>query len=487
MTVEYKVLSVSELNHFLIREIREGIIEDLKERIGEGYNPARPLTVVEKDGGYYVADGNHRLKVLNDLGIEEVTCVIHKDEDPYTLAVKGNADEDTYSPMDLFDWIELLSSMKEEGYTQQEIGERIGWSRQKVSQYLMMLESLATDILILVKPHQKGRVAEGATNVAFNFTEGWFRNSGLYDLNEKYQERLMNDFIQDKFNWNSGKVKRESAKYKMWMEFIETAKNKLVDQSDLEEVIGLIESGTFRSESQLLNKINDFNNQAENKLINGDSIIEMEKLEDSSIDLVITDPPYGIDYSSNYSKYDDYVTKHTIANDSELNETIDLLDKALEVLYKKTKENAHVYIFTSWKVYPEFKEVVSKYFDVKNMIVWNKGNASMGDLEGSWGNQHELVIFATKGRRKLNTRKFDIININRVPTTKAIHPTQKPEEVIKVMLEASAHSKDTVIDPFMGSGSTIKAVKEYGNLNYIGIELDSERYEKAVSYISDGD
>jgi len=488
MTIEYKVLPVSELNHFLIREIREGIVEDLKERIKEGYNPAKPLTVVEKDGGYYVADGNHRLKVLNDLGIEEVTCVIHKDGDPYTLAVKGNADEDTYSPMDLFDWIELISSMKDEGYTQQGIGERIGWSRVSVKNHQKLTEAIGTHILEQAKENQKGRVPSNGTNVPTNnFTEGWFRNSGLYDLNENYQEKLMDDFIQDKFNWNSGKVKRESAKYKMWMEFIEIAKDKLVDQSDLEEVIGLIESGTFRSESQLLNKIGDFNDQAENKLINGDSIIEMEKLEDSSIDLVITDPPYGIDYSSNHSKYDDYVTKYTIANDSELNETIGLLDKTLEVLYKKTKENAHVYIFTSWKVYPEFKEVVSKYFDVKNMIVWNKGNASMGDLEGSWGNQHELVIFATKGRRKLNTRKFDIININRVPTTKAIHPTQKPEEVIKVMLEASAHSKDTVIDPFMGSGSTVKAVKEYGNLNYIGIELDKEKYEKAAAYISEGD
>ena len=487
MTIEYKVLPVSELSHFLIREIREGIVEDLKERIGEGYNPARPLTVVEKDDGYYVADGNHRLKVLNDLGIEEVTCVIHKEEDPYTLAVKGNADEDTYSPMDLFDWIEVISSMKDEGYTQAEIGERIGWSRQKVNDYQTLINKIDAQVLNSAKKHQKGRASFNDANASNNFTEGWFRNSGLYDLDEKYQERLMDGFIQDKFNWNNGKVKRESAKHKMWMEFIETAKNKLVDQSDSEEIIGLIESGTFRSESQLLNKIDDFNNQAENKLINGDSIIEMEKLEDSSIDLVITDPPYGIDYSSNYSKYDDYVTKHTIANDSELSETIELMDKTLEVLHRKTKENAHVYIFTSWKVYPEFKEVVSKYFDVKNMIVWNKGNASMGDLEGSWGNQHELVIFATKGRRKLNTRKFDIINVNRVPTTKAIHPTQKPEEVIKVMLEASAHSKDTVIDPFMGSGSTIKAIKEYGNLNYIGIELDRERYEKAVSYISDGD
>ena len=181
MTIEYKVLSVSELNHFLIREIREGIVEDLKERIEEGYNPARPLTVVEKDGGYYVADGNHRLKVLNDLGIEEVTCVIHKEEDPYTLAVKGNADEDTYSPMDLFDWVELISKMRDEGLTQQEIGDKIGWSRNQVARISSLIEKVVPKVLAKAKRNQLGRGTEDVPS-GTNFSESWFRNSGLYDF-----------------------------------------------------------------------------------------------------------------------------------------------------------------------------------------------------------------------------------------------------------------------------------------------------------------
>ncbi|MFL2131988.1 hypothetical protein [Ruoffia sp. FAM 20858] len=117
--------------------------------------------------------------------------MIHKDEDPYTLAVKGNADEDAYSPMDLFDWVELISSMKDEGYTQQGIGERIGWSRDKTKNHQRLLSEVGTNILEKAKSLQIGRVPSFGTNVAFNFTEGWFRNSGLYDLNEKYQERLM--------------------------------------------------------------------------------------------------------------------------------------------------------------------------------------------------------------------------------------------------------------------------------------------------------
>ena len=478
--VEYKILNTDDLTHFTIRDIRQGAVDELVERFEHGYNPSKPLTVVAKDGDLLVANGNHRLKALKQVGIDEVPCIIYQDVDPYKLAVEGNKDEDTYSPMDLFDWIEVISTMRDEGYTQKDIGEKIGWGNTQVSNY-NNLNRISTQVLELAKQHQKGRVKSDSTNV--NFTEGWFRNSGLYDLSDEYQEKLINDFIGDKCNWNKGKVKRESAKYKQWMEFIKLSESKLVNQDDLEEIKNLIESNSFRNEDQLLSKINDFNSKAENKLICGDSILEMEKLEDGSIDLIITDPPYGIDYSSNYSKYQNYVTREKISNDDELEQALQLTDDALEVLSRKTKADAHIYLFTSWKTYPVFLEVVSKYFDVKNMIVWNKGNASMGDLEGSWGNQHELVIFATKGNRKLNTRKFDVVSINRVPTTKAIHPTQKPEELIKVFLEASAHTKDTIIDPFMGSGSTIKAIKEYGNLNYIGIELDKDRFDKASIYV----
>jgi site-specific DNA-methyltransferase (adenine-specific) len=347
----------------------------------------------------------------------------------------------------------------------------------------MLIDKIATELLGLIKNLQNGRVAENATAVTFDFSEYWFRTSGLYDLCDKYQLQLISAFIADKFNWNKAKVQKEAAKCKQWQEFIEKAKKLLVDQKDLLLTIQLIENDTFKTEEQLIQKTKDLNGKAKNKLINGDATTELEKLPDGCIDAVITDPPYGIDYESNYSKYNDYVTKIGISNDGH-KEAMELLNKTCEILTRKTKENAHVYIFTSWKVYPEFKAIIEKYFTVKNLIVWDKGNASMGDLEGSWGNQHEMIIFATKGNRKLNKRKFDLLSVPRVPTIKAVHPTQKPEALIRELLEASSQPADTICDPFMGSGSTIKAIKEHDkSLNYIGIELDEERFEKAKAYI----
>ena len=478
--MEYKILKVKDLNGFEIRDIRQNTVAKLKERIEKhGYNNSRPLTIINKDGKYLVADGNHRLKVLNDLNIIEVPCFI-VDDDIYKIAIKNNLDEDTYSKMDLFDWLDIIKKMKDEGFKQIEIADKLVWSKDMVNLYLKLQKKISTDFLFLCRTSQKGRVDFKST--AVDFTEGWFRDSGLYDLSEEYQLKFFELFKASKFKWDKSKVQRETAKLKLWQEFILIAKDKLVNQDNLESLVEMIENDNFKNEGQLLSKINDLNKESANKLICGDCLIELEKLEDCSIDLVITDPPYGIDYKSNHSKYDDYITREGIENDK-LSEALELLDKTCEILKRKTKANSHIYIFTSWKVYPEFKLIIEKYFDIKNCIIWDKGNASMGDLKGSWGNQYEMIIFAKKGNRNLNKREFDILNIPRVPTTKAIHPTQKPEQLIKKILEVSAQKADTVCDPFMGSGSTIKAVKDYNNLNYIGIEFDQKRFDKAVCYI----
>jgi len=481
MTIEYKILDVNELTYFTIRDIRQNAVDELVERFKNGYNPSKPLTVVDKNGILLVANGNHRLKALKELGIEQVPCIIYQDADPYKLAVEGNEDEDTYSPMDLFDWIEIISVMRKEGFTQEVIGEKIGQSRGSIAKYIMLVTNIVPNVLEIAKAHQTGRGTNDVP-IGTNFTESWFRNSGLYDI-EDYQERLINDFIGDKCNWNNNKVKSESAKYKRWIDYTKIASDKLVNQGDLKEVTRLIEKGSFKTEEQLLSKIKDFNSKAENKLICGDCIAEMEKLEDGSIDLIITDPPYGIDYSSNRSQFNEHITKEKIANDKELSQALELTDKALEVLNNKTKSDAHLYLFTAWRVYPDFLKVVEKYFDIKNLIIWDKGNHGTGDLDGTWGNRYEMIIFATKGNRKLTKRKADIIQVSKLSSSEMIHPTQKPTELIKELLEVSAQSKDTVIDPFMGSGSTIKAIKEYGGLNYIGIELDKERFDKASIYI----
>ena len=120
----------------------------------------------------------------------------------------------------------------------------------------MLINKIAPQVLVLVREHQKGRGAKNAPSGAFDFTEGWFRNSGLYDLCEKYQLALIEAFIADKCKWNNEKVQKEAAKYKRWQEYIELAKETLVNDNDLPMVITMIENDIFKTEAQLRQKIN---------------------------------------------------------------------------------------------------------------------------------------------------------------------------------------------------------------------------------------
>ena len=480
--MEYKTINIKNLKHFNIRDIRDDVVNRIDERIkSDGFNPAHPLSVVQNDDGYYVLDGNHRLKALDKHNIESVPCVVYPDDaDTYKIAVRCNQDEDTYAPMDMFDWLGVIQKQKETGKTQQEIGESIGWSREKVKDMVKLECSVGADVLKIAKEHQTGRAPNNGAIAPFNFTEGWFRNSGLYDLEPEYQVKMFERFKEDKFNWNGRKVKEECTKYKTWQEFKEIAKNEIHNKDDIETINNMIDAGVFKTEDQLRNKISALNAKAKDKLIHGDCLEVLKTIEDNSIDLVITDPPYGMKYTSNRSIYVDSVTKNAIANDDE--NVLEIMEELLNILDTKTKIDSHYYIFTSWKQYPQFKNLIEKHLTIRNLIIWDKGNHGSGDLENTWGNSYECIIFATRGNRKINKRKRDIISINR-PVNDKIHSTQKPEELIKKLLEVSSQPADVVLDPFMGSGSTIKAVMEYGGLNYIGVEIDKEMFDRASVYI----
>jgi DNA modification methylase len=215
---------------------------------------------------------------------------------------------------------------------------------------------------------------------------------------------------------------------------------------------------------------------------NGDSLKILETLEDGCIDVVLTDPPYGISYVSNRSIFDDAITKRGLLNDGE-EEAFKLLDKTCEILQRKTANNAHLYFFCSWSVFSNFEKIISKYFTIKTPIVWDKGNKGSGDLDNDWGNQTEIILYCVKGKKLVNTRRGNLISVARLHTSKMVHPTQKPIELLKEILKVSVTDGDFIVDPFMGSGSTIKAANE---LKYksLGIELDNQMFNIANNFIN---
>lgn len=204
-----------------------------------------------------------------------------------------------------------------------------------------------------------------------------------------------------------------------------------------------------------------------NKVNYANCINEMRKLQERSIDLIVTDPPYLMSYQSNYRKQ-----KHKeIVGDKDEQLIKDFIYEANRLL----KENSAIYIFCSWHQIDFFKQEVEKYFNIKNIIVWVKNNTSMGDLEASYAPKYELIIYANKGRRKLEGFRYaDVIEEKRISTE--LHPTEKPVDLLERFILSSSKKGDVVLDPFMGSGSTAIACLNTER-HYLGYEIYKPYYE----------
>ena len=213
------------------------------------------------------------------------------------------------------------------------------------------------------------------------------------------------------------------------------------------------------------------------KLYNGDCLEVMDRLikEGIKVDCVLTDPPYGMNYKSNHrkEKYD------TISNDNNLNFLGDFFSKCHNLL----NENTHIYCFCSWHNIDKFKIEFEKYFKLKNIIVWEKNNTSMGDLKGSYAPKHEFILYGHKGRRLRNGFRYaDIIKANR--TGNKLHPTQKPTDLLEIFINQSTNENDVILDCFMGSGSTGVACMNT-NRKFVGIELDENYFSIAKQRIEE--
>ena len=145
------------------------------------------------------------------------------------------------------------------------------------------------------------------------------------------------------------------------------------------------------------------------------------------VDMVLTDPPYGINYRSNRRKerYD------KIQNDTK--SCFLFLDEYFNKCFNLMKDNTHIYVFCSWHNVDVFKQSFENYFKLKNIIVWEKNVHGTGDLKGSYAPKHEFILFGHKGRKIRNGKRIsDIIKANK--TGNRLHPTQKPVELLEIFI-----------------------------------------------------
>jgi len=206
------------------------------------------------------------------------------------------------------------------------------------------------------------------------------------------------------------------------------------------------------------------------KIIEGDSRQVLKTLDKKSFDLLLSDPPYGMDFKSGWN------IKDKIQNDK-IEDTVKLFEEVLKESVPLLKDDAHFYLFGNINYMNQIKPIIENYLNLKNILIWNRKIIGMGDLK-TYGNSYDIIYFGyNKKWKDLNgTRDRDILNFQRVDPAKNIHPTEKPLDMLQYLIKKSSKEKDNILEPFAGGGSTLLACKNT-NRKATGIEIENKYVE----------
>jgi len=206
------------------------------------------------------------------------------------------------------------------------------------------------------------------------------------------------------------------------------------------------------------------------QIYHSDSLEALIKMESNVADLCLLDPPYF-----------DYRTGHRKDKEGKLSQSLVQQDRdsqlrTVQECIRVLKDNRAFFFFTNWQEAWWFQQRFQPVGLLRNEIIWDKGNWTAGDLEGSLGNKYEVIFLGAKGRWKVKDKRLhDIWEIPRVGTDR-LHPTEKPVDLYVKIIELATEPGDLILDPYLGSGASMEAAIKTGR-NFIGWEIDEDYYK----------
>ena len=242
-----------------------------------------------------------------------------------------------------------------------------------------------------------------------------------------------------------------------------------------------------------------------NIIYKGDCIDVLdEKVDKNSIDLIFADPPYnlsgnGLKWKGNKTGGDWHMVNEEWDKMTEP-EYLQFTRKWLDACSRVLKGKGSIYVACSYHNIAEVMIVLKQLgFKINNIITWHKTNAMPNMTKRVFTHSTEFVVWAVKGSGwTFNYERIKEINPDKqkdgspkqmrdswgMPLVqgkerlrgkdgRALHPTQKPEEMLKRIILASSDKGDIVLDTFLGSGTTTYVAKKYGRY-WIGIEKNKE-------------
>lgn len=213
------------------------------------------------------------------------------------------------------------------------------------------------------------------------------------------------------------------------------------------------------------------------EVYNADALHVLPELVTESVDLVIADPPYGVEWRSNMRAE----TFDELLNDTPADR--DGIRNVLAECVRLVGQHRHLYVFGPDDV------LAGLLVSERAELVWDKARPGMGDLSSPWGPQHERISFAVSKHRHAGKRDAPALPVRMrkgsvlrfaPPTGRNVrHPSEKPVALLRELVESSSRAGDTVLDPFAGIGSTGVAAILSGRRTIL-VELDDAYARIAV-------
>ena len=222
---------------------------------------------------------------------------------------------------------------------------------------------------------------------------------------------------------------------------------------------------------------------------NHDCMEIMDSMEDESVDLVVTDPPYNIGDENKRTKQGNFIKSNKDAwgqwDSFDKKEYDEMMRRVISTCYRLLKDGGAFYMFTAREDNGFFiREAVKAGFTYANQIVIIKTNPLPHFCKTNWRSGFELCMYLTKGKPK--TFNFleqpQMINVfyYLIGKKESRHPTEKPLKVVRQIIEVSSNRGDVVLDPFLGSGTTARACKNTGR-RCVGMEISEEYCQTIVN------
>jgi site-specific DNA-methyltransferase (adenine-specific) len=214
-------------------------------------------------------------------------------------------------------------------------------------------------------------------------------------------------------------------------------------------------------------------------LYHGDCLDVLPTLPRDSVDVIVTDPPYGVGYQSNRGGHD-----KIIGDAGEFD-----LTACLNAACRTLRRGRHAYVFGG-------PDLEGTPLTAAVELIWDKQIVGMGDLSLPWSRSHEVITFAVYEPSKANRakgygglaarlRQGSVIHAQRIQGGATLrHPTEKPVPLLRQLIESSSVWGETVLDFCVGVGSTLVAARLEGR-KAIGIEIDERFCEVAAERLSE--